>query len=44
VTVELPGGKLFVEIDADWRVRMTGPAEEIYHGDLSGEFLRHLKP
>ena len=23
----------------DWRVFMTGPAEEIYHGDLSREFL-----
>jgi diaminopimelate epimerase len=43
VTVELPGGKLVVDVDADWRVHMTGPAEEIYHGDLSGEFLAHLE-
>ena len=43
VTVELPGGKLEVEVDADWRVRMTGPAEEIYHGDLSREFMDHLQ-
>jgi diaminopimelate epimerase len=42
VTVELPGGKLVVEVAADWRVHMTGPAEEIYHGDLSLEFLEHL--
>lgn len=42
VTVELPGGKLLVQVDPDWRVWMTGPAEEIYHGDLSREFLRHL--
>jgi diaminopimelate epimerase len=42
VTVELPGGSLLVEVDPDWRVHMTGPAEEIYHGDLSREFLRHL--
>jgi diaminopimelate epimerase len=42
VTVELPGGKLVVEVDSDWRVHMTGPAEEIYHGDLSSEFLEHL--
>jgi len=42
VTVELPGGKLEVEVGADWRVHMTGPAEEIYHGDLSLEFLEHL--
>lgn len=43
VTVELPGGKLTVEVGPDWRVWMTGPAEEIYHGDLSREFLRHLE-
>jgi hypothetical protein len=24
-------------------VFMTGPAEEIYHGDLSLEFLAHLE-
>ncbi len=43
VTVELPGGKLEVEVRPDWRVFMTGPAEEIYHGDLSMEFLAHLE-
>ena len=43
VTVELPGGKLVVDVAADWRVHMTGPAEEIYHGDLSREFLGHLE-
>jgi diaminopimelate epimerase len=43
VTVELPGGKLLVEIDVDWRVHMTGPAEEICHGDLSLEFLEHFE-
>ncbi len=43
VTVELPGGKLVVEVRPDWRVFMTGPAEEIYHGDLSMEFLAHLE-
>ena len=43
VTVELPGGKLLVDVADDWRVHMTGPAEEIYHGDLSREFLAHLE-
>ena len=43
VTVELPGGKLVVDVEQDWRVFMTGPAEEIYHGDLSREFLAHLE-
>jgi diaminopimelate epimerase len=43
VTVELPGGSLLIEVRPDWRVFMTGPAEEIYHGDLSLEFLDHLQ-
>jgi diaminopimelate epimerase len=43
VTVQLPGGSLVVEVRPDWRVFMTGPAEEIYHGDLSLEFLAHLE-
>jgi len=43
VTVELPGGKLVVDVADDCRVHMTGPAEEIYHGDLSREFLAHLE-
>jgi diaminopimelate epimerase len=43
VTVELPGGKLVIDVEQDWRVFMTGPAEEIYHGDLSREFLAHLE-
>ncbi len=42
VTVELPGGTLKVEVEPDWHVFMSGPAEEIYHGDCSGEFLRRL--
>jgi len=42
VNVELPGGRLIVEVEPDWHVFMTGPAEEIYHGDCSGEFLRRL--
>jgi len=43
VTVHLPGGRLEVEVRPDWRVFMTGPAEEIYHGDLSREFIAHLE-
>ncbi len=43
VTIELPGGRLTVRVDGDWRVWMTGPAEEIYHGDLSREFLARLE-
>jgi diaminopimelate epimerase len=43
VAVELPGGTLTIEVRPDWQVFMTGPAEEIYHGDLSREFLAHLE-
>jgi len=43
VTVELPGGPLFIEVEPDWHVFMTGPAEEIHHGDSSREFLRRLQ-
>jgi diaminopimelate epimerase len=43
VTVELPGGRLVVEVRPDWGVFMTGPAEEVFHGDLSREFLDHLE-
>lgn len=42
VIIELPGGTLEVEVHDDLRVFMTGPAEEISHGDLSLEFLEHL--
>lgn len=43
VKVSLPGGTLEVEVMDDYRVFMTGPAEEIFHGDLSLEFLEHLE-
>ncbi len=43
VTVGLPGGTLVIEVRPDWRVFMTGPAEEIYRGRLSPEFLTHLE-
>jgi diaminopimelate epimerase len=34
VHVHLPGGDLLVELDADGRARLTGPAEEICHVEL----------
>jgi len=42
VTVRLPGGEIVVDVEPDGRVFMTGPAEEVYHGDCSGEFLSRL--
>jgi len=38
-----PGGRLDLEWAESGHVFMTGPAEEIYHGDLSFEFLEHLE-
>lgn len=37
VTVRLPGGDLLVEIDAGFRARLTGPAQEICSGEISVE-------
>jgi diaminopimelate epimerase len=43
VTVSLPGGQLVVEIDADSRARLTGPAQEICDGAVSTELLGELE-
>lgn len=42
VKVNLPGGQLFVEWAGNNHVYMTGPAEEVFDGRLSGSFLNHL--
>jgi diaminopimelate epimerase len=42
LTVELDGGELEVEIGGDLTVHLTGWAEPIFSGELSGEFLRAL--
>jgi diaminopimelate epimerase len=34
VHVHLPGGDLLVELDAEGRARLTGPAEEICRVEL----------
>lgn len=33
VEIQLPGGKLQIEVMVDWRVFMTGPAETVFEGD-----------
>jgi diaminopimelate epimerase len=43
VGVHLPGGRLEVAIDAAWHARLTGPAQEICHGEVSGELLAELR-
>ena len=42
VRVRLLGGELEIEIQDEWRVVMTGPAEEVFTGELSVELLRRL--
>ena len=43
VTVHLSGGDLVIAVDDDLEVTMTGPAEEIYRGELSPELVRALE-
>ena len=43
VTVHLAGGDLVVAVDDDLEVTMTGPAEEIYRGELSDALARDLE-
>lgn len=40
MTVNMPGGSLFIEIDDQWNVLMTGQVKEIAWGYLSEELLK----
>jgi diaminopimelate epimerase len=42
VTVHMPGGELEVAID-DGRATLTGPAEQICHGEVADELLAELR-
>ncbi len=39
----MPGGTLLIRIADDWSIRMTGPAEEVATGIISGNLLRRLR-
>ncbi len=41
--VVMPGGTLLIRIADDWSIRMTGPAEEVATGIISGNLLRRLR-
>ncbi|HDY69614.1 MAG TPA: diaminopimelate epimerase [Actinobacteria bacterium] len=43
MTVHLPGGDLEIEVDDDLNVTMTGPAEEVYSGNMSEGFIKRIK-
>lgn len=42
VAVELPGGRLEVEVGSDFSLRLEGPVEEVYEGYLSPDLLVRL--
>lgn len=42
ITVRLDGGELVVEITAELDMTLTGTAERVYAGELSGELVRAL--
>jgi diaminopimelate epimerase len=43
VTVHLKGGDLEIAVDGDLEVTMTGPAEELYRGELSPSLISALE-
>ncbi len=43
VTVAMPGGELFIEVRADWSLRLQGPVEEVCAGILSPDLVAALK-
>ena len=42
LTMHMPGGKLKIQIDKDWNIRMTGEVREIARGVLGNELLEDL--
>jgi diaminopimelate epimerase len=42
VTVRMPGGMLSIEVRPDWSIRLQGPAEEVYSGTFSQDFMNTL--
>jgi diaminopimelate epimerase len=39
IRVQMPGGELAVHVRPDWSLSLEGPAEEVYTGVLSAEFV-----
>ncbi len=42
IEIVMPGGVLFIQIDKDWNIRMTGEVQEICSGILSQELIDGL--
>jgi len=43
LTVSMPGGKLAIEIESNWNLKMTGEVREIASGILSSELVDDLR-
>lgn len=43
MAVHLPGGDLQVEVDPEMSVVMTGPAQEVYSGTVSEDFIKRIR-
>ncbi|MDR7617024.1 MAG: diaminopimelate epimerase, partial [Armatimonadota bacterium] len=41
--VEMDGGVLWVSVDEGFRLRMAGPASQVYAGELAPEFVDLLR-
>jgi len=42
VNIKMPGGKLLIEIEDNWNIKMTGEVRQIAEGTLSDEFIEDL--
>lgn len=42
VTIQMPGGDLFVAIQPDWELTMRGPVSEVYAGTLSADLVAKI--
>ncbi len=43
LTISMRGGELQISVGADWSIRLTGPAVEVYAGTLSAAFVSTLE-
>ncbi len=43
VTVKMPGGELYISVDENWNIKMTGEVREICRGILSQELIKDIE-
>jgi diaminopimelate epimerase len=42
VNVKMPGGTLLIEIEEDWRIKMTGPTEGVFEGTFHADLEERI--